>query len=1010
MSKDKIVIWQQESQRSRATSYRRGAETYIKCLTELITNSHLAYAKMREAGSQVQGKPIIKIIANQRGEYFEVYDYATGLAKNENELNKRLGWYSDVQEDVHTIKTRSMFGRGLSDVLFRQPAKEATILSHKEGVCLKITCRWDKKNGGRDLQPLLEAIIAPDEVKEKLPVQGTYVKFYWSSRKEETGFPSKVELVTGLRRYYELKNILLDPSIDVILEYHDWNGKETKERLEFYTCVKSPVGKELGGLALPVRGYDVRVISAKMYRAAERLNQQKRAEARTGGLYVEGEHGQVYDLTLFGLEDSNPDVTQYLVGEIILSEDSKRYFQEEYTKRNEEVITRTREGIREGHNFYKLLRGAVIDWIKEIIASERKGPPVSSDLDAGKEAYDELNRIADEFLGKSVVVVDPPIGPGQPKREVDTIEFASSEYSIIQDKISRITLLVNTEKFAQGTKIHFVSPNPDFKVNPKQDKVPEAAPGEKVAHVAVEVTCSVLDSVGSIIATCDALDGSMASDRAELKCVDDITEPPFHEYLEFKPKKVIAEPDHLAKVHLWMHSNVIEPGAVIALEFNPSEESGQGETIIFYGDNTPSDSAKKAFEFIVDDSLPAKNGYREYQVKFTGKKDGLKGTLTARVQSGAMGIPPARCEIEIKSKVKPGMLTGWLAEDSEVNQYAFFREYDGKVVFNLNYPLVRKVLGDSYEVAKKRRDRYQEAAMFVAQGIMDIFLEHILRKAAHENPASIFTQDYLNKEDQRWDEALEQILLKKHEIIKSSGKTIVTKFVQGFRENVPLGDINDLALSYNGKVKVVLKWWKESQAKKEVSSDDAVISIGGVKNVIATADMFGFKYDGLEFYVQVCKLHNGQFAVRIYDVIGLGERERYLRQVLGEVQVFRAPSNMPTGIVGDWLFSPVALGGLTRNGEPTLNRHLTPEKFHQIPDSPKKNIDEQICEDKLGWLENGRPLIHYDVYDNVVTANRDASLKGMLVSLIQSERADIMALNFVRTKVVPLVAALERSR
>jgi hypothetical protein len=120
------------------------------------------------------------------------------------------------------------------------------------------------------------------------------------------------------------------------------------------------------------------------------------------------------------------------------------------------------------------------------------------------------------------------------------------------------------------------------------------------------------------------------------------------------------------------------------------------------------------------------------------------------------------------------------------------------------------------------------------------------------------------------------------------------------------------------------------------------------------------------------------------------------------MQIYGKPTEIPKGIKGDLLFSPVSLGKI-RDGAPTIDNYITQENVSEIPDIPKKNAYEEIVEVVPSWIENGKPLIHYEGYEEIVTVNQDHAIRGKMVCLIERGRTDIMALNFVRTKIVPLI-------
>ena len=143
-------IWeftQREAARSMLGNYKDGiADSWIKAITELTTNSHQNYHDMIDDPEYtISEKPTIVIYANGVNETFTVLDHGTGIAGSGKELQELLIDYSAPNAKSHTPKGRSSFGRGMSDVLFRRKAYENTILAIKNDTCLAAKAHWIEK-------------------------------------------------------------------------------------------------------------------------------------------------------------------------------------------------------------------------------------------------------------------------------------------------------------------------------------------------------------------------------------------------------------------------------------------------------------------------------------------------------------------------------------------------------------------------------------------------------------------------------------------------------------------------------------------------------------------------------------------------------------------------------------------------------------------------------------------------------------------------------------------------
>ena len=119
--------------RAMFADYNQGiGDSYVKAITELLTNSHQNYHQYwKELGFDKQKqKPVISIVVDPVGQFFMMTDMGTGIAENMNDLAGLLEEYSSFIEKAHTVKGRSSFGRGMSDVLFRRGVYSNKIFSN----------------------------------------------------------------------------------------------------------------------------------------------------------------------------------------------------------------------------------------------------------------------------------------------------------------------------------------------------------------------------------------------------------------------------------------------------------------------------------------------------------------------------------------------------------------------------------------------------------------------------------------------------------------------------------------------------------------------------------------------------------------------------------------------------------------------------------------------------------------------------------------------------------------
>ena len=80
--------------RGRIMDYRLGAETWLKALTEIITNSWGSYDTMFDDGFQFKERPKIVIHADAKNETFTVIDSAAGIFEDWDGVSEILFQYS----------------------------------------------------------------------------------------------------------------------------------------------------------------------------------------------------------------------------------------------------------------------------------------------------------------------------------------------------------------------------------------------------------------------------------------------------------------------------------------------------------------------------------------------------------------------------------------------------------------------------------------------------------------------------------------------------------------------------------------------------------------------------------------------------------------------------------------------------------------------------------------------------------------------------------------------------
>src|SRR5216684_3272195 len=214
------IILEFAARQIRRTFERAIGKSIAKIITELVTNSDDSYRRATEAteqkgerGTLEDPAPII-ILFDRAKRRFSVIDHAEGIT--DKEMEGRFGTYGEESIDrIKGYRTRSLFGKGLRDVLFTQ--KNGQVKSIKNGHFYNCRFKWKDAQGQE--RPVLD-IKAPSRVTPELrralriPENGTLVEFVLA---DGVPNPRPEKLADALSRFYMLRMINSSPYREVML-------------------------------------------------------------------------------------------------------------------------------------------------------------------------------------------------------------------------------------------------------------------------------------------------------------------------------------------------------------------------------------------------------------------------------------------------------------------------------------------------------------------------------------------------------------------------------------------------------------------------------------------------------------------------------------------------------------------------------------------------------------------------------------------------------------------------
>ena len=342
-----------------------------KVLTELITNADDSYRRIEEEcrrtgdlEKEKEAKPII-IVIDRGKKTISVIDQAQGFdVKRMEECFVPYGGESSDRRQG--ITTRSLFGKGLRDVLFTQT--RGIVKSIWDNKSCIAEFRWRSKDGqnrpGVDIKP--GPRVAKD-LREGWGIvrNGTSVEF---RIREDIALPRHQVLAERLSNFYMLRLINSNPKRRVIVK-SIYSG----DRIEESPITYSPPIGELRlsqEITLEYESFPPIQGSIEIFRSAEDLVQDEHGyEERQGGLLITDEDDNVLDLTLF---EYNRDVAaRKLFGRVKLNGIGKIIREKLNAREPEEILTETRDGFNKDHSLHKLLSKRMSAILKPLVEKER---------------------------------------------------------------------------------------------------------------------------------------------------------------------------------------------------------------------------------------------------------------------------------------------------------------------------------------------------------------------------------------------------------------------------------------------------------------------------------------------------------------------------------------------------------------------------------------------------------------------------------------------------------------
>jgi len=535
-----------------------------KIITELVTNSDDSYKRMTlEESMASKTFGAITIVANRRKKKIAVIDQAQGMSKEEMEL-KFVPYGGESGDRAAGWRTRSLFGKGLRDVLFTQ--KYGVVKSVKNSKSSIADFYYGSKRRSGEKRPIVDIEDHPPKVNQDLRFgwgiqeNGTTVEF---RLREDLSFPRRETLYEKLRKFFMLRMIHSNPARKVSLKYIDSSGQETFDEIKYTFPLGELIKKDSVEMKFDSKTFEIEI---EIWRAESDLSQGVAGyEDREGGLLLLDEDDNVMDLTLFRY-DNDPSAFR-LFGKLKIKGAGEYIRSKLNNDPPEEVLAEDREGLVRKHGFYKKLAETVEGILKPIIEDEERrrrsqsGGFSPETLARYSKGIDLLNALYQEKVGKA----DFGDGfAGKNPKLPDYLEFIRKELTVTENVLTPIALMINCEKFPADTQATVTSENEKILVRPERFTIARQSSESPLLVKILRVTGTEAGIKGNIIIK--AMDYHA---EARICVVDkEIFYP--SSGMAFHPSNVRLREGRQRRLRLFVDSEKIPTGSTIRFTCNSS--------------------------------------------------------------------------------------------------------------------------------------------------------------------------------------------------------------------------------------------------------------------------------------------------------------------------------------------------------------------------------------------------------------------------------------------------------
>jgi hypothetical protein len=411
--------------------------------------------------------------------------------------------------------TRSLFGRGLSDVLFYHD--DAKMFSVAAGVLSRCDFYWkngdmeiDAKSSGSATKKLLLSYDLPQEILH----HGTVVEF---RLKEGTHIPVEEQIISKISSFYMLRLIAADPNTEVEIIRKRADGTHI-DTLKYDFPLGIVVARNDDELDLKDLGkLPVNIVVARSDVALE--SDAVNIERRENGLLFVDENDAVLDLTLLPEFDKNPYL-KHLYGIVRIVGLRSVLEAKLEGEEAEAVLTTTRDGFDVKSEITRQIFALVERHVKPIYEAEEKSQKKGSAARSEKlgQRLTEALKAINQFNADETDEEGDESGPKPLSK--DAIFFSVEDVRLYVGVTRRVSVFVNLEKVPDGEVVLFEGDRTEFKLEPDSGTV-KGRKNQTHQRFSLFVTCAVKNLKGYITALTLDKSGKEVSAKLRILGVDD---------------------------------------------------------------------------------------------------------------------------------------------------------------------------------------------------------------------------------------------------------------------------------------------------------------------------------------------------------------------------------------------------------------------------------------------------------------------------------------------------------